>query len=90
MARCDRVDCQSGFTPGPSGTCIDVNECLTNPNACSENEICENTMGSFECINQVVFINRLFDYGRFVSFSMFRITIIVESLLIFSVVTECS
>ena len=58
IQRCDRVDCQSGFKPGPSGTCVDVDECLTNPNACSEHEICENTMGSFECINQVSSMDR--------------------------------
>ena len=71
MTRCDRVDCQSGFTPGPSGTCIDVNECLTNPNACSENEICENTMGSFECINQVICRNKSLENGNSSHFSMF-------------------
>ena len=53
LFRCDRVNCQTGFKPGPSGACVDVDECLTKSNACDANEICENTMGSFECINQV-------------------------------------
>ena len=54
--RCDRVNCQSGFKAGPSGTCVDVDECLTDPDACSVHEVCENTMGSYECINQVFVI----------------------------------
>ena len=53
LTRCDTVKCQAGFKAGPSGTCVDVDECLTNRNSCPANEVCENTMGSFECINQV-------------------------------------
>uniref|UniRef100_A0A2C9K8L8 Uncharacterized protein n=1 Tax=Biomphalaria glabrata TaxID=6526 RepID=A0A2C9K8L8_BIOGL len=39
-------DCESGYTFGQNGTCVDVNECLVN-NACEQN--CTNSFGSFHC-----------------------------------------
>ena len=31
--------------------CIDIDECALDNNICDDNEICHNTIGSFECID---------------------------------------
>ena len=48
---CSLLRCQTGFEPGPSGNCIDIDECADS-NACALGQRCENTMGSFQCISQ--------------------------------------
>lgn len=51
--QCAQVICQEGFTIGPAGTCVDVDECADSQlNPCSDRERCENTMGAFNCIEQ--------------------------------------
>ena len=48
--RCQKINCESGFEPGPSGQCIDIDECENN-NPCNPySEECRNTLGSFECL----------------------------------------
>jgi fibulin 1/2 len=42
------ADCSSGFKVGPSGSCIDVDECATNNGDCSH--ICQNTLGGANCL----------------------------------------
>ncbi|XP_072347269.1 adhesion G protein-coupled receptor E3-like isoform X3 [Scyliorhinus torazame] len=39
--------CGYGYTSDINGTCVDVDECLSNP--CGSNSICDNTKGSFYC-----------------------------------------
>ena len=40
--------CKTGRTRDDNGTCIDINECLSNP--CPEGENCYNNYGSFDCV----------------------------------------
>ena len=48
---CHPVICQSGYEAGPSGQCIDIDECEVNNNPCNPySEECRNTLGSFECL----------------------------------------
>ena len=48
---CQPVICQSGYEAGPSGQCIDIDECEVNNNPCNPySEECRNTLGSFECL----------------------------------------
>ncbi|TRY72497.1 hypothetical protein TCAL_10380 [Tigriopus californicus] len=47
---CNILRCQTGFEPGPSGKCIDIDECDYN-NACPRGERCHNTMGSYNCVS---------------------------------------
>ena len=45
--------CQNGFEPGPSGTCVDVDECADYDGACGgAGQRCENTLGSFRCVGE--------------------------------------
>lgn len=39
--------CKDGFAMNATMSCIDVDECLTDP--CDDSEICENTEGSYNC-----------------------------------------
>eukprot|EP00736_Rhodelphis_marinus_P008051 Rmarinus@m.28362 len=41
--------CITGFDGDASIQCFDANECLSQLDSCAENEICENTVGSFQC-----------------------------------------
>ena len=63
--KCQKVDCEIGFEPGPSGQCIDIDECETN-NPCNPySEECRNTLGSFECLTvcaKVIFREPNFTY----------------------------
>ncbi|CAB4064149.1 FBLN1_2 [Lepeophtheirus salmonis] len=47
---CAPIQCQIGFVPGSSGSCVDVDECEMD--LCFRGQSCENTMGSFRCTNQ--------------------------------------
>lgn len=33
-------------------TCIDIDECSTDMHNCADNELCQNTFGSFECVKE--------------------------------------
>lgn len=52
--RCEAVTCSEGMKVqsnsliGRDIECVDVDECLDNP--CNKNELCSNTLGSFECV----------------------------------------
>ena len=50
---CNHVECQTGFEPNDEGVCMDVNECLANPNTCKRNQECYNTAGSHVCRDKV-------------------------------------
>ena len=39
--------CKDGFAMNATMSCMDVDECLTDP--CDDSEICENTDGSYNC-----------------------------------------
>ena len=39
--------CKDGFAMNATMSCMDVDECLTDP--CDDSEICENTEGSYNC-----------------------------------------
>ncbi|CCJ09402.1 EGF-like domain-containing protein [Caenorhabditis elegans] len=50
-------NCTQGFTPkGNQGSgldkCADINECETGAHNCDADEICENSIGSFKCVNK--------------------------------------
>merc|ERR1740128_1378463 len=47
---CTRLNCGVGFEPGPSGNCMDDNECASQL-SCQRGERCVNTMGSYECLS---------------------------------------
>ena len=47
---CVRLSCGLGFEPGPSGNCLDLDECASD-SACAAGEQCVNTMGSYECLS---------------------------------------
>ena len=49
---CSVLRCQNGFEPGPSGTCVDVDECADYDGACGAGQRCENTLGSFRCVGE--------------------------------------
>lgn len=40
--------CAPGFEVGPSGSCVDIDECATNKGGCSH--ICQNTLGGAHCL----------------------------------------
>jgi len=42
------AECAAGFEVGPSGSCVDVDECTTNKGGCSH--ICHNTLGGAHCL----------------------------------------
>ncbi|WAR24058.1 MLP-like protein [Mya arenaria] len=42
--------CPEGFVTDDNDTCIDVDECSTDPTICDVTSTCQNTVGSFECI----------------------------------------
>ena len=48
---CSILRCQTGFEPSESGSCVDIDEC-DYENACERGSVCENTMGSYECVSQ--------------------------------------
>ena len=41
-------ECAKGFSIGPDGSCVDINECKSH-SACREHAICTNTPGDYEC-----------------------------------------
>ena len=43
-------ECHDGFTKDPTSdvSCIDIDECLTDP--CDDTEVCVNTEGGFDCV----------------------------------------
>ncbi|CAF4834063.1 unnamed protein product, partial [Rotaria socialis] len=48
--RCEKIQCRSGFSLTSSGKCVDVNECGQNPSPCKRSERCDNTPGSYRCV----------------------------------------
>ena len=42
------AECAPGFEVGPSGSCVDIDECTTNKGGCSH--ICHNTLGGAHCL----------------------------------------
>lgn len=40
--------CAPGFEVGPSGSCMDIDECATSKGGCSH--ICQNTLGGANCL----------------------------------------
>lgn len=51
-----KANCPVGFKSGPSGQCIDIDECRQQPNICGRRELhrCVNTLGSYQCEAQRV------------------------------------
>ena len=45
-----RCLCDAGFAMN-NNTCIDVNECSNETDNCSAHHVCQNTVGSFNCVN---------------------------------------
>ncbi|CAF3442240.1 unnamed protein product [Rotaria socialis] len=50
FGRCERVQCQPGFNSSSFGKCIDINECAQKPSPCKPGERCDNTVGSYRCV----------------------------------------
>ncbi|CAF1275455.1 unnamed protein product [Rotaria magnacalcarata] len=48
--RCEKIQCRSGFSVTSLGKCVDVNECGQNPSPCKRSERCDNTPGSYRCV----------------------------------------
>ncbi|KAG7323843.1 hypothetical protein KOW79_013545 [Hemibagrus wyckioides] len=47
--------CSPGFNLMPDGhSCEDVDECFPSTHSCQLNERCENTVGSFRCLQQII------------------------------------
>ncbi|CAH1403032.1 unnamed protein product [Nezara viridula] len=46
----DNITCKSGFKP-EKNECEDINECIEDEYACSRQELCMNTPGSYVCID---------------------------------------
>ncbi|KAK2588211.1 hypothetical protein KPH14_004248 [Odynerus spinipes] len=47
-----KCSCFDGFRINATNSCIDVNECDNVPRICPEDTNCENTVGSYKCINK--------------------------------------
>jgi hypothetical protein len=45
--------CNPGWFMDTEKGCLDVNECLINPNPCKRNEFCVNNDGSYTCLGKV-------------------------------------
>lgn len=43
--------CKSGWAMTPDSGCLDINECIENPNICKENQFCINNDGSYTCLD---------------------------------------
>ena len=43
------VECDDGFERGPSGQCLDIDECAQATPVCGPNARCINTQGSYRC-----------------------------------------
>lgn len=52
-SQCERFECSSGFRPDSSGLCVDVNECEDGVNPCRSYQTCQNSYGSYRCINSM-------------------------------------
>ncbi|KAK2825645.1 hypothetical protein Q7C36_019572 [Tachysurus vachellii] len=51
----DHCFCSPGFSLMPDGhSCEDIDECFLHTHSCQLHERCENTVGSFRCVQQIV------------------------------------
>ncbi|CAF3746285.1 unnamed protein product [Rotaria sordida] len=57
--RCEKVQCRSGFNVTAIGKCVDINECAQNPSPCRLGERCDNTPGSYRCVQTFACANGL-------------------------------
>ncbi|XP_008553599.1 fibrillin-1 [Microplitis demolitor] len=50
------ISCPRGFESGPSGQCIDIDECYGPSNPCARSPLqrCVNTVGSYRCVSRVI------------------------------------
>ncbi|XP_060565589.1 fibulin-1-like isoform X2 [Ruditapes philippinarum] len=51
--RCERFTCARGMKPDMSGLCVDINECNAGVSPCRNFQSCQNTYGSYRCIDSV-------------------------------------
>ena len=42
--------CPSGYVENRAGTCVDINECISDANTCEANAQCVNTVGGHACV----------------------------------------
>ena len=42
--------CSSGYVENRAGTCVDINECISDANTCEANAQCVNTVGGHACL----------------------------------------
>ncbi|UJR26258.1 hypothetical protein I4U23_007598 [Adineta vaga] len=52
--RCEQIQCQSGFNVTSTGKCLDINECTQKPSPCKLGERCDNTPGSYRCVQTLM------------------------------------
>jgi len=57
--RCEKIQCQPGFNVTLFGKCIDINECAQKPSPCKLGERCDNTPGSYKCVQTFACANGL-------------------------------
>ncbi|CAF1496711.1 unnamed protein product [Rotaria sp. Silwood1] len=50
FGRCEKVQCQPGYNATSFGKCADINECAQIPSPCQPTERCDNTPGSYRCV----------------------------------------
>ncbi|CAF1393761.1 unnamed protein product [Adineta ricciae] len=48
--RCEKIQCREGFNVTLTGKCLDINECTQKPSPCKLGERCDNTPGSYRCV----------------------------------------
>ncbi|CAF0889364.1 unnamed protein product [Didymodactylos carnosus] len=51
LGRCSRIQCHPGYNATAVGKCVDINECKQVPSPCKIGERCDNTIGSYRCVN---------------------------------------
>ncbi|CAF0778410.1 unnamed protein product [Adineta steineri] len=59
FGRCEKIQCQPGYNVTALSKCVDINECAQKPSPCKMGERCDNTPGSYKCVQTFACANGL-------------------------------